>query len=123
MENGKKTKHKGIRIFIGIIFIFIGLSLIFKSNKGVNNIFNTANTEIQSVSTKVNLEKFNKIEIGMSYSEVVEIIGEDGTLMNETTSNQYTSKTYYWYAKNNISNAIVVFENGKVSAKNQIGLK
>lgn len=123
MENGKKRKHKGIRIFIGIIFIFIGLSLIFKSNKDVNNISNTANTEIQSVSTKVNLEKFNKIEIGMSYSEVVEIIGEDGTLINETTSNQYTSKTYYWYAKNNISNAILVFENGKVSAKNQIGLK
>lgn len=59
----------------------------------------------------------------MTYQEVVDIMGEEGTLSTESSYGSQTMKIYYWYASNGISNATISFMNGEVSAKSQIGLK
>ncbi len=72
----------------------------------------------------ITMEEYNQIENGMTYDEVVEIIGSQGELSTESEYEGYTIEIYTWYADKTIgSNANVTFENGKVSAKAQVGLK
>lgn len=79
-----------------------------------------------SQPNKITLEKFNKIKSGMTYNEVVDIIGEEGTILSETDimqDEQYKTTVYYWYASNGIANANVTFQGGKVISKAQLGLE
>lgn len=115
---GKKLKHTALRVIIGIFVIIIGVGVLATSDTN-----NTATTGTSSVQEeKVTIEKFNQIETGMTYQQVVDIIGEEGTLSTESSYGSQTMKIYGWYASNGISNATVSFTNNKVTAKSQIGL-
>lgn len=116
---GKKSKHTGIRVLAGILIIFIGICCAISMNQ--NNTTQTGSGIVQE-QTKVTLEKFNKIETGMTYQQVVNIIGEEGTLSTESSYGNQSMKVYYWYASNKIANATVSFMNDKVTAKSQVGL-
>lgn len=116
---GKKLKHTGLRVFIGIIVLFIGIGVIMSS--GQNSTTQTENN-ITINQEKITLEKFNNIETGMTYQQVVDIIGEEGKLSTESAYGDQSMQIYYWYSSNGISNATVSFMNGKVTAKSQIGL-
>ena len=70
----------------------------------------------------ITLEKFNQIDNGMSYDEVVEIIGSEGTVLTSIDLNGEIT-TYEWYAKEALSYATVTFEDGIVTSKMQIGLE
>lgn len=116
---GKKLKSTGIRVLVGIAIIFVGICCGISISQ--NNTTSTGSGIVQE-QTKVTLEKFNKIETGMTYQQVVNIIGEEGTLSTESSYGNQSMKVYYWYASNKISNATVSFMNGKVTAKSQVGL-
>lgn len=118
--NCKKKQHKfpvWLRILIGIIIVIIGIALLS------NDIDNNDNSDKNDNSNYVTLEKFNQIENGMTYDEVKQIIGSDGTLSTEAGSGEYNTKIYYWYGEDNISNATISFTNDQVTAKSQIGLE
>lgn len=117
---GKKLKSSGLRIFLGILILLIGIASI--ASLGENNTSPTSANSTEVQQQKVTLEKFNKLETGMTYKQVVEIIGEDGTLSTESSYGNQSLKVYYWYSSNGISNATVSFSNGKLTAKSQIGL-
>ncbi len=115
------VKHRGITAILLIALICVAVA----ASNGTNNNSTTpasTNTTVQK-QEKATLEKFNKIETGMTYQEVVDIMGEEGTLSTESSYGSQTMKIYYWYASNGISNATISFMNGEVSAKSQIGLK
>lgn len=116
---GKKLKHTGIRVLVGIAIIFIG---IYCSISITQNNTTPTGSSITQEQTKVTLEKFNKIETGMTYQQVVDIIGEEGTISTESSYGNQSMKVYYWYASNKIANATISFMNGKVTAKSQVGL-
>lgn len=117
---GKKLKSSGLRIFLGILILLIGIASI--ASLGEDNTSPTSANSTELQQQKVTLEKFNKLETGMTYKQVVEIIGEDGTLSTESSYGNQSLKVYYWYSSNGISNATVSFSNGKLTAKSQIGL-
>ena len=117
---GKKLKSSGLRIFLGILILLIGIASIASLGEDNTSPTSANSTEVQQ--QKVTLEKFNKLETGMTYKQVVEIIGEDGTLSTESSYGNQSLKVYYWYSSNGISNATVSFSNGKLTAKSQIGL-
>lgn len=117
---GKKLKSSGLRIFLGILILLIGIASIASLGENNTSLTSANSTEVQQ--QKVTLEKFNKLETGMTYKQVVEIIGEDGTLSTESSYGNQSLKVYYWYSSNGISNATVSFSNGKLTAKSQIGL-
>ena len=119
---GKKLKHTGVRVVLGLAIIMIGICAITSSNTNTTNTENAKPVSAQVQEEKMTLEKFNKIETGMTYQQVVDIVGEEGTLSTESSYGDQTMKIYYWYAKNGISNATISFMNGKVTAKSQIGL-
>lgn len=70
----------------------------------------------------ITMEEYESIKPGMSYEEVVEIIGSEGTASSEVSIADTNSKLYIWYGNNGISNANVTFVNDEVIAKAQVGL-
>ncbi|MFA7327960.1 MAG: DUF3862 domain-containing protein [Candidatus Ratteibacteria bacterium] len=80
-------------------------------------------------SDAVTMEKFNKIENGMSYREVVGIIGSEGELMSQNhmdgvtgVMNSIDTAMYGWKNKYG-SNMNATFQNDKLMSKAQFGLK
>lgn len=75
-------------------------------------------------STDVTITKaaYKKIKPGMTYQDVVKIVGGEGELTSSSKVAGYTTKTYTWYGSDLGSNAEVTFQNGKVQSKAQAGL-
>ncbi len=119
------TKHKVITfiLILAVLGAIAGASgSRNKSNSTVSS--TTSSTTTEQNQDKLNLEKFNKIETGMSYQEVVNIIGEEGTVLSESEIGNIKSTIYSWYGEGSIgANANVTFQNGKVVSKAQVGLK
>ena len=108
----------------------IGVGIAFSAivDETASNVSTSGNTisDNKKEDKKINLEKFNKIKTGMTYKQVVEIIGEEGTVLSESNisnNEKYHTVMYYWYGKDGISNANITIQGGKVISKAQIGLK
>lgn len=73
----------------------------------------------------ITLEEYNRIENGMTYEEVRDIIGGDGTLMSEVgeKDSPYYTVSYSWEGKGLGANANFTFQGGKLSVKAQFGLE
>ncbi len=69
--------------------------------------------------TKAN---FKKIKTGMSYKEVVEILGEEGDELTKSVAAGQSIATYMWSA-GTFSNVTLTFRNDKLISKFQMGLK
>lgn len=108
---------KALKFVIAIILVLIGVSIVAASFSG-----NESENNKKENGCYMTLEKFNQIENGVSYEDVVNTIGCDGTLSTETSYGDSSMKIYYWYAKDGISNATFSFTDNKLSAKSQIGL-
>lgn len=131
---GKEYKHNSAGIVVLCIFlvmIIAGISSTSNNSKTSNstdnqNYFESVESKINSINeNKITLQKFNEIKTGMTYSEVVSIIGEEGTVLSETDigDSRYKTTIYNWYASNGIANANVTIQGGKVVSKAQFGLK
>ena len=84
------------------------------------------NDDIQQEEKKkdyITLEDFNKISTGMSYEEVKNIIGSDGTVVSDTQVSDTHMIIYSWYGKDKISNANFNFQDDKLINKTQLGLE
>lgn len=75
-------------------------------------------------SKKITLDEYSRIEMGMRYEEVTEIIGSYGTQMAVTEIVGYQTLMMSWDGIGSSSaNANITFSNGQVSAKAQFGLQ
>lgn len=117
-EDEKNHKNvKTIRTFLGIVLFILIMSVAYLSM-----LSSSGNSSLQEES--ITLDEFYQIETGMTYSEVVEIIGCDGELMSESSLIDSTYQIYTWKGSGSIgANANVSFANGAVTSKAQSGLK
>lgn len=132
----KSTKKKpGCLIAIGIVLALFLLIGIFAPSEPETDGETTTTTTSQNKQTttteKVNkpgisIEEFNAIKAGMSYKQVVEIIGSEGELLSESDIGmgvEYVTKIYSWDSETNyLANATFTFQGGKLVSKSQIGL-
>ena len=81
---------------------------------------NTYNT---SGGIYMTMDKFNRIENGMTYRQVVEIVGTEGTVLSSSEILGVTTTMYYWYGSDGISNANIMVQDGVVISKSQFGLQ
>ena len=70
----------------------------------------------------VSYAEFSRIKNGMTYSNVVDVIGGEGTLTYEYSGSQDYYKTYEWDGDEEYSRVSVSFRNGHVYSKHQYGL-
>ncbi len=81
-----------------------------------------ATTPAPTKTTGVTLENFNKIQTGMSYRQVVAILGEEGTVMSENEIAGYRTVLYQWKG-GVLANMNATFQNDKLVSKAQFGLQ
>ena len=112
--NCRKKQRSKIWVVIGIFIIFIGIGSLFSNPQ------EETDDENQCYLT---LDKFNQIETGMTYNEVSDLIGCEGTVSTDASVGDTNMKVYYWYAENGISNGTFSFIDDKLTSKSQIGLK
>lgn len=121
----KKKQNKpalgAILILFGIIIIICALSGSDDSN--TTNGSSVQNTEVSgttSIATKLTVEKYNAIDFGMSYEDVVAIIGEEGENISEVSVADVTTSIYQW--DEGLANFNVTIQDNQVTAKAQAGV-
>lgn len=123
--NCKRTLKGGgcgclVFVLTFIIFIVGGIAMVINMNSGIQK----SASGVSNESEYMTMEEYNKIDTGMKYEEVVEIVGSSGESMSKSETNGIVIEMFTWYG-NGIagSNANVTFKNGEVMAKAQVGLK
>ena len=112
-----KRTIKGKKFFKICLFLFIFsfISFIIASMVGPGK---------GTKSEYITMEEFLAIKPGMTYEEVVKIVGSPGEIMAESGNNSYKIHIVGWYGDSmSGANANVTFVNGKVDSKAQAGLK
>lgn len=82
--------------------------------------------EAPKVNPKISKAEFDKLQNGMTYEEVVAIIGGEGDVMSEVGEKgtaYYTIMYMYEGEKGIGANANLTFQDGKLNMKAQFGLK
>ena len=116
-----------------IIIIIIALFIIGsiggkKSDDSTTQESSSTSTSTESTSspakevTGLTEEKYDSIQTGMTYDEVVAIIGEDGENIFETEIGCVKTVIYKWEASESWGNATITFSDGKVVNKAQFGV-
>jgi Domain of Unknown Function with PDB structure (DUF3862) len=69
--------------------------------------------------------EFDAIKTGMTYEEVVEIIGSEGEVRSETgeAGSEFHTIMYSWDGEGIGANASLMFQGGKLQSKSQFGLE
>ncbi|WP_346906076.1 DUF3862 domain-containing protein [Faecalicatena orotica] len=78
---------------------------------------------INTTTSNITLDIFNQITTGMTYEEVKNLIGSDGTLTTDTNIGGVQSTMYMWKAADGIGIASIMFQNDAVVSASQTGLK
>lgn len=116
-KKGTSYSYLWVIILVALILIIIGS-------------LSQSDSSISSITTeKVTLEQFQKIEVGMSYQEVVQIIGSEGEEISRNkiegipgVMDLIETVMYQWINVDG-SNMNAIFQNDKLFQKSQFGLK
>lgn len=96
----------------------IAIEVNTKDEPLTNSVKNTTS------SSGVSIDTFNSLKTGMSYDEVVEILGKEGEVLSETDMSGTKTVMYKWDGDSGYgSNMNAMFQNGKLISKSQFGLK
>jgi hypothetical protein len=72
--------------------------------------------------TNLTMEKYNSLKEGMSYEEVVKILGAEGTKAPGSQEGKDKPITYKWEGED-YSTVFITFQNNKMNYKTNVGLK
>ena len=121
----KKTNRFLIWSLIGIVGAPISISP-FMGKKDVNivipDIASNKTTLIPS-SQGITLAKYMKLNTGMTYDDVISILGKNGVELSSTEIAGIKSVTYMWDGVSFASNMNATFSNNQLISKAQFGLK
>jgi len=93
------------------------------TSQSTNGSASASQTEEAQPTAAATLAKFNKVKDGMTYAEVLKIMGGPGKKIGESASGDIHVAMYGWYGADPMNVAVVSFLNGAVNAKQQQGLK
>lgn len=115
--------------FVVLILVVLGcncqrLQEIAEQKKSTPTTSSTPSTSPGSTDSGsgLTMDKYNQIKNGMSYQEVKDIIGREGTQTMSSGEGKYKVESYKWEG-DNYQFISVVFMGGKVNSKVQANLK
>lgn len=121
----------GVALGVGGIFVLLVVVVIFfaaaPGEDGESFLDELENSLI--ADGPATLAEFSRIQTGMTYAQVVEIIGAEGEVMSESSfadglGGQITSSIYTWEGSGEFgANMNATFSNGELMAKAQFNLK
>lgn len=115
-------KNSPITIILMILALcFLAVAIFVFLSSGTSN---TTNDQDLSNEVTITLSEFNSIENGMTYEQVVTIVGGEGTVLSEVNSKELGMHTviYYYDGIQLGANANFTFQNNKLVTKAQLGL-
>lgn len=123
------TKDAGIDDVATVLYIRNNLKdgeiyLTFINGKNTFSVFNEP-SEAENPST-ITLAEFNKIAVGMTYDEVIKIVGGPGEIAADADIGaiEYQTSLITWEGEGSLgANANVTIQGGKVISKAQFGLE
>lgn len=120
----KRPLKNGHGCLIGLLAFIIIACVGVAAAVNLNDNTQKAISGVEDPSEYITLDEYNKIDTGMTYDEVREIVGSDGTVSSQVEMNGYNVVIITWYGNGLAgSNANVTFTNDSVSAKAQVGLQ
>jgi hypothetical protein len=115
--------------FWGIIGILL-ISIISNSNNTSSTENETETIPIETPivekknSPKISKAEFEQIKPGMTYEEIVLIVGGEGELSSEVSLGGIETKLYVWKGEGPLgANANMTFQNNSLVSKAQLNLK
>lgn len=145
----KKVFKVGCLGFIGIIVLIVIAAVAF-GGEGTDSTTESTNTTEETPATseteteapeaeeeateepaeeptadgKLTAEKFDQIKSGMTYEEVVAVIGSEGTVMSESgdAGTEFHTIMYEWETDGAFSAATFMFQGGTLQNKSQVGV-
>lgn len=103
-----------IAVGIGVVVFLVVFAIVFGGFRGCVNQL--------AAPGDVDLSEFNQITTGMTYREVVSIIGTEGTELSRVSLAGTVTVMYKWDGQG-IANMNAMFQNGKLITKSQFGLE
>lgn len=122
-EEPEKKKFSIGRVVLGVVLGGFLLFYFIPNLVTTVDFFSGTSHSSSSRQDYITLDEFNRIENGMSYQQVRDIIGSEGTVMSESEVMDTHMIIYYWYGKNGVANANFTFSNDELINKTQIGLE
>lgn len=102
----------------GTIFVKKTTDTVMDAGKEMVNTF-----QEEAKKGDITLEEFNKIQVGMTYSQVVSIIGAEGRVSSETQIGNKNYKYYVWDGVGFGGTATISFSDNRVTSKTQFNLE
>ena len=137
-KDGKQHNRFLIWALVGIVGAPLSLAPIIasadrkrpapKTSQDTGRIAQESNQD-HSTSTKrngtgVTMENYNKLQTGMTYDQVVSILGEEGKEMSSNDIGGYKNVMYMWKAGGfSVGNMHAMFQNGALVQKAQFELR
>lgn len=120
----------GCGLLLAILVIAVAIAIAGAGGddtETTNNKDNTSDNNIEQTNDNEGIltaEKFAQIQIGMTYEEVVDIIGTEGTVISEsgTKGDPYHTVIYEFETDGRLAAANMTFQDGKLINKSQAGL-
>lgn len=127
----KKPSKEMMLVILGTTLVLLMPSICAVTSVGVGMFVNDVQTQDldkpEDPPPIVTLAEFERIEIGMSYREVVDILGDPGVVIApppaaESGDGDVEARKYLWQ-NSDVSNVRITFENDQLSKKSQVYLK
>lgn len=113
---GKKQNNMLLRFLLGFVLIMIGVGML--SGGDTNNINNSTQTSTSVNETIVTRENYDKINKGMTESEVQTILGEPESISESETPGVGTMILKHYQEAFSLKAIDIYFLDGKVYMKN-----
>lgn len=105
-----------LKVILGIIAIFVVFYLLAWND-------HNSSSPRTSSQPQITLSKYNQLQDGMSYSQVVQILGKPGVEISSSSIGGYKTVMIQWDVDEFGANMNAMFQNGKLISKAQFGLK
>lgn len=127
----KKKNHPLLLGLLGLVGFFVLVGIVGGNrgnspdpgNASVPAAQTQAQKEPEKPNSKVTMANYNRLRTGMTYEQVVAILGKEGTELSSNDIAGYQTVMYQWEGESFASNMNAMFQNGKLMQKAQFGLK
>ena len=110
------------KIFSILLIVVLTFSLV--ACDGAVSTSEEGAPEVEKNAPEISKAEFDSIETGMTYEEVVTIIGGEGELSSQVEIAGIDTKMYMWQGEGSFgANANATFQNNKLTSKAQFGLE